>query len=95
MNHIMMANVGVNTSNGIIQSGMSMNIANIQLEAQKALASFQLAQTDVRILSDIISSYLTRFKQDQEQVQKMGLTLSDMLQNQAATGAAVIKNMKA
>lgn len=95
MNHIMMANVGVNTSNGIIQSGMSMNIANIQLEAQKALASFQLAQTDLKILSDIITSYLSRFKQDQDQVQKMGLTLSDMLQNQAAAGASVIKNMKA
>lgn len=95
MNHIMMANVGVNTSNGIIQSGMQMNIANIQMEAQKALASFQLAQTDVKILSDIISSYLSRFKQEQEQVQKMGLTLSDMLQNQAAAGASVIKNMKA
>lgn len=95
MNHIMLANVGVNTSNGIIQSGMSMNIANIQLEAQKALASFQLAQTDFRILSDIITSYLSRFKQDQEQVQRMGLTLSDMLQSQAAAGASVIKNMKA
>ncbi|MFP2423887.1 type III secretion system translocon subunit SctE [Pseudescherichia vulneris] len=95
MNHIMMANVGVNTSNGIIQSGMSMNIANIQLEAQKALASVQLAQTDLKILSDIITSYLSRFKQDQDQVQKMGLTLSDMLQSQAAAGASVIKNMKA
>lgn len=95
MNHIMMANVGINTSNGVIQSAMNINIANIQLEAQKALAGFQIAQTDVRILSDILSSYLTRFKQDQEQVQRMGVTLSDMLQNQAAAGASVIKNMKA
>lgn len=95
MNHIMMANVGLNSSNGIIQSGMNINIASIQLEAQKALADFQLAQTDLKILSDIITSYLSRFKQEQEQVQRMGLTLSDMLQNQAMAGASVIKNMKA
>lgn len=95
MNHLMMANIGVNTSNGVIQSGMNINIANIQLEAQKALAAFQLAHTDIKILSDVISSYMSRFKQDQEQVQIMGVTLSDMLQNQAAAGSAVIKNMKA
>ncbi|MBU4680530.1 type III secretion system translocon subunit SctE [Cedecea davisae] len=95
LNHLNMGRVGITASNSIVQSGMNMNIANIQLEASKKLADFQMANTDIKILRDLLDVIINRFKQDQVQVQSIGQMLSDTLQNQNAAGHFVTRNMKA
>ncbi|EPF14991.1 Effector protein sipB [Cedecea davisae] len=95
LNHLNMARVGISTSNSFVQSGMSMNVANIQLEATKTLAEFQMANTDIKILRDLLDTIISRFKSDQGQVQSIGQMLSDTLQSQSAAGHFVTRNMKA
>ena len=90
-----MARVGITTANSVVQSAMNINIANIRLEASKTLAEFQMANTDIKILRDLLDTIITRFKQDQGQVQSIGLMLSDTLQNQNAASNFVTRNMKA
>lgn len=95
LNHLNMARVGMDASNSIVQSGMSMNIANVQLEASKALAEFQLANTDIKLLRDLLDTIINCFTQDGNQIQSISLMLSDALQNQNAAGNFITRNMKA
>lgn len=95
LNHLNMARVGITASNSVVQSGMSINVANIQLEASKKLADFQMANTDIKILRDLLDVIINRFKQDQGQIQSIGQMLSDTLQNQNSAGHFITRNMKA
>lgn len=94
-NHLAMVRVGVDVSNGVTQSVMNMNIANIQLEASKALASVELANTDMQILRDTLSSVISRFTQEQELSRGMVEDLSVNLMNMHSSGQFVLRNMKA
>lgn len=95
LNHLNMARIGLDTSNLIVQAGMNINIGNIQSDASKALAAFHLANSDMRILRDLLDSIISRFKTDQEQVQSVRVMLSETLHSQAATGQFISRNMKA
>ncbi|WP_345829412.1 type III secretion system translocon subunit SctE [Erwinia sp. HDF1-3R] len=95
INHINMLRAGVEGSNVIIQSGMNINIANIQLEASKALAQFQLANSDTKILRDLLSTIFSRFRQDHKLIQSVGQQLTNSLQVNASTNRFIVQNIKA
>lgn len=86
---------GVNTAMPVVQSGMSINIANIRLQATKAIADFNLAAMDVSILRDLISKILANHEEDSKVSQSVNMTLSDMLSSKANTGKSVVRNIRA
>ncbi|WP_440864928.1 type III secretion system translocon subunit SctE [Symbiopectobacterium purcellii] len=86
---------GVQTAMPVVQSGMSINISNIRLQATKAIADFNLAAMDVSILRDLISKILTNYEEDSKASQSVNMTLSDMLSSKANTGKSVVRNIRA
>ncbi len=86
---------GVHTAMPVVQSGMSINISNIRLQATKAIADFNLAAMDVSILRDLISKILTNHEEESKVSQSVNMTLSDMLSGKANTGKSVVRNIRA
>lgn len=86
---------GVHTAMPVVQSGMSINISNIRLQATKAIADFNLAAMDVSILRDLISKILAKHEEDSKVSQSVNMTLSDMLNSKANTGKCVVRNIRA
>lgn len=86
---------GVHTSMPIVQSGMSINISNIRLQAAKAISEFNLAAMDVSILRDLLSRILANHEDDFKASQSINMTLSDLLSNKANTGKSVVRNIRA
>lgn len=95
LNRIDMLKTGVQTSMPIVQGGMNINIANIRLEAAKSLAAVDMASIDMTILRDLLSSILTRFKQEQELTQVMNMSLSNAMKNSADAHRFVVRNIQA
>ncbi len=95
LNHINMLRTGVEGSNAIVQYGMNINIANIRFEASKALAQFQLANSDVKILRDLLSTIFSRFREDQKLIQSVGQQLNHSLQNADSSSRSIVRNIKA
>lgn len=95
LNRIDMLRTGVQTSMPLVQGGMNINVANIQLQASKALADFDMASVDISILRDLLSTIISRFKQDGELHNSMNLSLSETLKNMADSSRFIIKNIQA
>ena len=95
INHINMVRNGIELTNAATQLGLNINVANIQLEASKALAQFQLANSDIKILRDLVSTILSRFREEQNLIKSVGQQLTDSLQNNASTNRFIVQNIKA
>lgn len=95
LNRVDMLKTGVQTSMPIVQGGMNINIANIRLNAAKSLAAVDMASVDMTILRDLLSTILTRFKQEQELTQAMNISLSNAMKNSADAHRFIVRNIQA
>lgn len=95
INRIDMLKTGVQTSMPIVQSGMNINIANLRLNAAKALAAVDMASVDMSILRDLLKTILARFKHEQELTQVMNISLSNAMKNSADAHRFIVRNIQA